>query len=70
MLFYNESSELDSKIIVDSVISNLKHRGPEGIGTHIDKQKKLALGHTRLSIFDISLLKATHALHGSLLNHF
>ena len=52
---YNESSELDSKIIVDSIISNLKHRGPEGIGTHIDKQKKLALGHTRLSIFDISL---------------
>ena len=32
----------------------LKHRGPDGLGVWISSDKKVALGHTRLSIIDIN----------------
>jgi asparagine synthase (glutamine-hydrolysing) len=47
---------LNPKQIVDSMISNLEHRGPDGNGTYISNHNLLALGHTRLSIFDLSEL--------------
>ena len=36
------------------MISNLEHRGPDGKGTYIDQHNNFALGHNRLSIFDVS----------------
>ena len=51
------NSELFSpKLVVDSMISNLEHRGPDGNGIYISNHNLLALGHTRLSIFDLSEL--------------
>src|SRR5690606_4502657 len=36
-----------------SMASRLHHRGPDGMGVHLDRQSGLALGHTRLSIIDL-----------------
>ena len=36
------------------MMSNLEHRGPDGKGTYIDQHNNFALGHNRLSIFDVS----------------
>jgi asparagine synthase (glutamine-hydrolysing) len=33
---------------------NLSHRGPDDSGIYVDDDRKLALGHTRLSIIDLS----------------
>ena len=51
---YSRSGILDSKMVVDSMMSNLEHRGPDGKGTYIDQHNNFALGHNRLSIFDVS----------------
>ena len=32
----------------------LHHRGPDGSGEHLDRVSGLAMGHTRLSIIDLS----------------
>ena len=32
----------------------LRHRGPDGSGKHLDARRGLAMGHTRLSIIDLS----------------
>lgn len=50
------SELLNPKLVVDSMINKLEHRGPDGNGTYISNHNLLALGHTRLSIFDLSEL--------------
>jgi len=35
-------------------IESLEHRGPDGWGEHVDPGEGLAMGHTRLSIIDLS----------------
>lgn len=45
---------LNPKQVVDSMISSLEHRGPNGRGTFNANNDSLALGHTRLSIFDLT----------------
>ena len=45
---------LNPKQVVDSMISSLEHRGPDGRGTYKAHNDSLALGHTRLSIFDLT----------------
>jgi asparagine synthase (glutamine-hydrolysing) len=45
---------LNPKQIVDSMISSLKHRGPDGSGFYNANNDILVLGHTRLSIFDLT----------------
>jgi len=50
------SELLSPKLVVDSMINKLEHRGPDGNGTYISNHNLLALGHTRLSIFDLSEL--------------
>ena len=46
----------DSQIVsnIKNSITNLKHRGPDDNGVFIDFSDRLALGHTRLSIIDLS----------------
>ena len=39
---------------LDCLVNSLIHRGPDSSGVWIDKQKKIFLGHTRLSIIDLS----------------
>ena len=43
-----------SEISLKRGIDCLKHRGPDGVGIWISSDKKVALGHTRLSIIDIN----------------
>jgi asparagine synthase (glutamine-hydrolysing) len=47
-------SLLNPKQVVDSIISNSEHRGPDGSGFYNANNDSLALGHTRLSIFDLT----------------
>ncbi|NMC98476.1 MAG: asparagine synthetase B, partial [Bacteroidales bacterium] len=42
------------KKIENLFLEDLKHRGPDDDGTYLDNDKLLLLGHTRLSIIDIS----------------
>ena len=44
------------KHVTKTLITNLEHRGPDGYGTYFSNHDLLALGHTRLSIFDLSEL--------------
>ena len=37
-------------------LNSLNHRGPDGNGIHLTKDKKVLFGHTRLSIIDLSIL--------------
>ncbi len=39
---------------IDGVVSSLSHRGPDDSGTWYDDELGIALGHTRLSIVDLS----------------
>ena len=50
--------KLDGTEINDIELKNftasLHHRGPDGSGIYLNKDKKIGLGHTRTAIFDIS----------------
>ena len=39
---------------LETLTTSLRHRGPDGSGIYLDKAKRIGLGHTRTSIFDIS----------------
>ncbi len=38
---------------LEGMIGRLQHRGPDGVGYHIDKERGVAFGHARLSIIDL-----------------
>lgn len=42
------------EVSIDAMTSGLVHRGPDDRGTWVDAEAGLALGHRRLSIFDLS----------------
>ena len=48
------SKLLDPKQVIDSMISSLRHRGPDGSGFYNANNDTLSLGHTRLSVFDLA----------------
>lgn len=50
-IFSNNDLDLSS---VEPMIFKLKHRGPNDSGKLLSKNKKLVLGHSRLSIIDLS----------------
>lgn len=50
---YNEKKDRSISHDIKKILKKIKHRGPDGKGFFIDKNK-LALGNTRLSIQDIS----------------
>lgn len=40
--------------LIDHMVTKIKHRGPDGDGIFRDSEYGVALGHTRLSIIDLS----------------
>ena len=52
-LLNRESSELDIES-GKTAISALAHRGPDNLGVWFNKKEGIFLGHTRLSIIDLS----------------
>jgi asparagine synthase (glutamine-hydrolysing) len=44
----------DARHILARMMTRIHHRGPDGSGHHIDEQRGLAMGHTRLAIIDLS----------------
>ena len=46
-------SQIDQEEL-DCFTDSLKHRGPDGRGTYIDTEQRLALGHRRLAILDLT----------------
>ena len=47
-------NEQVSRATLTRMIARLRHRGPDDSGTWIDGSARIALGHTRLSILDLS----------------
>jgi len=50
----NQFSKDRKKIIIQQMVSKLKHRGPDSYGYLFDDKNNVALGHSRLSILDLS----------------
>jgi len=48
------NGEKISNFELNSFTSSLNHRGPDGSGIYLDNKKRLGLGHTRTTTFDIS----------------
>jgi asparagine synthase (glutamine-hydrolysing) len=46
-------SDLDLTSTLSGMLDTLHHRGPDGRGVHVDRERGLALGHARLSIIDL-----------------
>ncbi len=51
---YWSASENAQESIAMAMIAQLKHRGPDALGVWVDSENGIALGHSRLSIIDIS----------------
>ena len=47
-------SGYDGQLTIRKMTKSLQHRGPDADGVWIDKNKKIFLGHNRLSILDLS----------------
>jgi len=43
----------DNQALLEGMMDTLHHRGPDGRGAHHDRERGLAMGHTRLSIIDL-----------------
>ena len=52
--FINFDNFIDGKKIIDEMNRSLRHRGPDLSGTWNNEAKNIFLGHTRLSIIDLS----------------
>jgi asparagine synthase (glutamine-hydrolysing) len=52
--FTRVAPDAEAGAVLDSMTASLAHRGPDGRGTWIDPDHRSALGHTRLSIIDLS----------------
>src|SRR5678815_4875237 len=50
-LYFDPQRRVDP-VLLDRMTSTLKHRGPDGQGVHLEGP--VGLGHTRLSIIDLS----------------
>ncbi|HMB17661.1 MAG TPA: asparagine synthase (glutamine-hydrolyzing) [Candidatus Paceibacterota bacterium] len=53
-VYHFNNDEKTTKETVDKMRDTLAHRGPDGKGTFVSKDKKVGLGHRRLSIIDLS----------------
>ncbi len=43
----------DARTHLAAMMARLQHRGPDGSGMHLDPERGLAMGHTRLTIIDL-----------------
>lgn len=43
----------DAPAALEAMMGTLEHRGPDGRGMHLDRERGLAMGHTRLSIIGL-----------------
>ena len=50
----NSASRVDARLVIASMRDRLRHRGPDDSGQWLDAERGIALGHTRLSIVDLS----------------
>lgn len=50
----NTSREIDLKSTISDMVDTLEHRGPDSFGIWLSKDGRVALGHRRLSIRDLS----------------
>ena len=50
---YSPSASVDSSVL-SAMTDTLSHRGPDDSGTYVSEDKTVGLGHTRLSIIDLS----------------
>jgi len=57
-------SENNLELVIENMTAQLQRRGPDSSGIWLDKKTKLALGHRRLSIMDLS-----SAGHQPMLSH-
>jgi asparagine synthase (glutamine-hydrolysing) len=48
------STDITNQTLFESALQTLAHRGPNGRGVYYDGEDRVALGHTRLSIIDLS----------------
>ncbi|MCK4802835.1 hypothetical protein KAS33_04105 [bacterium] len=51
---YGNSQDIDEKLLVD-MWDTMIHRGPDDCGVYLSPDRKLGLGHQRLSIIDLGL---------------
>jgi asparagine synthase (glutamine-hydrolysing) len=51
---WNFDGQKINSVELDRFTDSLRHRGPDGRGTHIDEKASLGLGHRRLSILDLT----------------
>ena len=51
--FWSKKKRVE-KTTFDRALEALSHRGPDGKGVYVDEENNIALGHTRLSIIDLS----------------
>ena len=52
-IFSTQSLTPKTEQHLDGMLRRLHHRGPDGRGKHLELQRGLAMGHTRLSIIDL-----------------
>jgi len=50
---YGSGRPVDKELLV-AMRDSMAHRGPDGVGCYISKDKQIGLGHRRLSIIDLS----------------
>ena len=52
---YWSNSRLEDNVdqVLNKMVSTIHHRGPDGYGFHVERDKGLAMGHARLSIIDL-----------------
>ena len=48
------SNQLNNQAVIKSMTDALVHRGPDDGGTWVDEQARIALGHRRLAVLDLS----------------
>ena len=52
--YFNNNKDNISKSLLKEMRDTMTHRGPDGYGLWISKDKKTGLAHRRLSIIDLS----------------
>ena len=50
---HSETAFIDPSVL-SAMTDSLRHRGPDDSGTYVSEDRKVGLGHTRLSILDLS----------------